>query len=921
MERKNERSWAIEIVSEINHIVDCHDLIIKHAGGESTISTESAHMFPDLLLYGDKQLSSILQGWEIKMPDVAITNATFIKDAQRKAKALELESCLIWNFTYAKLFVWNEKTKRFEVTKGWKNPKIRERADVATYEKEWKATLRDVVITVNEYLCQHQARKTTLEDLISDKAIRILIDSHKDETAENYRKESYKNAAIKASISRWWKEMKTEYMFDETDMYKAFARSIILNWAYKILFAHLIKRYQVAAMAIDKLDYDCTPTEANTLFDEISSTCDFYNIFRKTSWNDILPTPTWRALIEYAVFLKNNSIRNIDQSLLQNILEGTIKVTRREMSGQFTTPNVLARILANITIHDWTGNTLDPCCGTGTIPHAIVDNKKAMIGAAKAIETTWASDKYQLPLQIANISITSYDTINMPCRLFKRNALELRPNDTIRIVNPENGKEMKVELPLFDSICTNLPFVQNKNIPKEDKDIIKEMASKDEIKLDGKSDLCYVIALQLCNLLKENGYLGIITSNSWLGTESGDAFYHALIGKYDLLQVHISGKERWFQNAKVVTTILILRKKQPNRPFPPHTSFYVWKKDLESINKDKEAEETIINDSLLDSVSDDSLLARSAYSKEQIENLHNLKISYNALFHHVSWLLDIKNCLVPLKKLFSVIRGSRRGWDDMFFPPANSSIEECFLHPTLVDSVNVTHLKATPDRKAFCCGLPLTELQKNYPHAFDWIENFKNINNSSKTHPRPLPVVLQESAKKGDYWYQMRPGQLAEMFITINPNRRIFFGRFKKPTFINQRLIGLNPIDEANDKELLFSLLNSVLMQFFIEATGFGRGLGALDLSKNHLAECMMLNPNMLSTKAAEEIKRAFSHVIDKRIMNVEDNMKDKDWQLFNHTVLKAYGIEEYYDKIYSSLLSLQAVRLTAKEKHQKTTK
>ena len=76
-------------------------------------------------------------------------------------------------------------------------------------------------------------------------------------------------------------------------------------------------------------------------------------------------------------------------------------------------PKTLARILASITIHNWTESCADPCCGTGTIPHEIIDLKRNKIGISKAIDTTWASDKYSLPLQIANVSMTSYDTINM----------------------------------------------------------------------------------------------------------------------------------------------------------------------------------------------------------------------------------------------------------------------------------------------------------------------------------------------------------------------------------------------------------------------------------------------------------------------------------------------------------------------------
>ena len=93
--RKNERSWAIELISQINQFSTDNDLIIKRAGGESTVSEHRGQsMFPDVILYGDHDLSSILQGWELKMPDVPITDEDFVHDAKRKARALNLNSVL-----------------------------------------------------------------------------------------------------------------------------------------------------------------------------------------------------------------------------------------------------------------------------------------------------------------------------------------------------------------------------------------------------------------------------------------------------------------------------------------------------------------------------------------------------------------------------------------------------------------------------------------------------------------------------------------------------------------------------------------------------------------------------------------------------------------------------------------------------------
>ena len=71
----NERSWAIQIIQEItNYVSGLPDFLIKRAGGETTINTGKKVMFPDVLLFADNGMSKILQGWELKMPDVPIDN-------------------------------------------------------------------------------------------------------------------------------------------------------------------------------------------------------------------------------------------------------------------------------------------------------------------------------------------------------------------------------------------------------------------------------------------------------------------------------------------------------------------------------------------------------------------------------------------------------------------------------------------------------------------------------------------------------------------------------------------------------------------------------------------------------------------------------------------------------------------------------
>ena len=378
--------------------------------------------------------------------------------------------------------------------------------------------------------------------------------------------------------------------------------------------------------------------------------------------------------------------------------------------------------------------------------------------------------------------------------------------------------------------------------------------------------------------------------------------------KFDLKQVHISGNGRWFKNAKVVTTILLLQKKAQVTN-NGETSFFVWRRNLDAISLDKDIERKIVNSSILDKVNDNSIITRASYTKNEIKKLHSFNLSYNALFHNVKWLLDIQNKLVPLNDLFTVIRGSRRGWDPLFFPKEKNSIESKFLLTALFNAKNVTTLLTKPDRDAFSCGEPMDVLKQSYPGAYEWIKKFETQKNKKGI---PLPKLLAKAKEK---WYEMKPNEVVEIFTMMNPDKRIFFGRFDKPSFINQRLIGLKLVNPYEDVVLYHALLNSVLMKFFIEAVGFGRGLGVLDINKDSISKCYMLNPELLSDNDKEKIKSAFDNVTMLDIMSVEKELQNDKWKAFNQEILRAFGIGNYYSHIRDSLISLRKVRSTAVEK------
>lgn len=105
-----------------------------------------------------------------------------------------------------------------------------------------------------------------------------------------------------------------------------------------------------------------------------------------------------------------------------------------------------------------------------------------------------------------------------------------------------------------------------------------------------------------------------------------------------------------------------------------------------------------------------------------------------------------------------------------------------------------------------------------------------------------------------------------------------------------------------------------MLDMFFIEGTGFGRGLGVLDINARNISDSFMQNPNYLTDKQATAIVQAFQAIKNRQVFDTETELQQEDRINFDHIVLKAFGIDNYFDKIKESLLSMQKTRRNVRE-------
>lgn len=253
-----------------------------------------------------------------------------------------------------------------------------------------------------------------------------------------------------------------------------------------------------------------------------------------------------------------------------------------------------------------------------------------------------------------------------------------------------------------------------------------------------------------------------------------------------------------------------------------------------------------------------------------------------------------------------VKRGERRGWNDLFYPESNSGIEEEYLKPVLKNPALLKSFMAKTDITAFCCHKSKDELRElGHNGALKWIEKFENIKNGTGIL---LPVALK---KAGCFWYEMDDATKADFVTALNPDKRLFVAKFEEKTFVDQRFTRMLVKDINVSVDLLHALLNSLYGMFAIEAVGFGRGLGVLDVSSSKLKKIYMINPELISSEDEKEIVRLFKKIKNRDVMDTEEELEDDDRERFDRKVLSAIGHEELYGLIKNALLSMQHTRHT----------
>ncbi len=114
----------------------------------------------------------------------------------------------------------------------------------------------------------------------------------------------------------------------------------------------------------------------------------------------------------------------------------------------------------------------------------------------------------------------------------------------------------------FDIVIANPPYVRTQILGTGQAQVLAK-----KFNLKGRVDLYYPFLIAMTESLKEGGILGVITSNRYLSTKSGESIREYLSKNYEILELIDLGDTKLFE-AAVLPAIFIGRKHKQISPSP-----------------------------------------------------------------------------------------------------------------------------------------------------------------------------------------------------------------------------------------------------------------------------------------------------------------------------------------------------------------
>ena len=295
----------------------------------------------------------------------------------------------------------------------------------------------------------------------------------------------------------------------------------------------------------------------------------------------------WRAV---ARNLEPFNFKLIPTDILGGIFRRIIDPEERHKFGQHYTNEDLVDVVNAFCILQAEDNVLDPACGSGSFLVRAYQ-RKAWLGMDERLAHQSVCHQDRLAqIYGADVSVFAahLSTLNLAARDIKdeENYPRIRRGNFFEIADEVAKKKPfcllprglqgerapgPIALPPLQAVVGNPPYVRQELIPKRGQNGVKRMQAKEDLlelcsqfwpglKLSGRADLHCYFWPAATHFLAADGRFGFLVSSSWLDVEYGFALQEWVLSHFRILAVLESNAEPWFEDARVKTCAVILRR-------------------------------------------------------------------------------------------------------------------------------------------------------------------------------------------------------------------------------------------------------------------------------------------------------------------------------------------------------------------------
>lgn len=641
---------------------------------------------------------------------------------------------------------------------------------------------------------------------------------------------------------------------------------------------------------------------------------------------------------------------------------------QRSTYGQpYTQPEVVDLINA-FCVRSADERVLDPACGGGTFlvrAYARKQFKNPQIPHQRLIDQIYGLDVAPHAVVLSTIGLATCDGragITRPC-VQRGDFFDVFPNSVLG-----HGPALADHM---DAVMSHPPYVRGDSI--EDRGKIHRALLRDARKfglmapaISRRSDLYAYFLLHSASFLKDGGYLGFITSDTWLTIDYGIELQKFFLDHFNIIAVIESKLERWFTEAPVHTVVTILQK-EPDASVRERNSvkFVRFKVPLsEMFGKIDDASRLRNVESLARSIentdrtlSDDTMHTHVIPQKELSNEVANWGKYLRAPDVFFEIMDRAKDKICRLKDIADIRRGFTTGANEFFFlKDITDGLTEAQLKAHSLKKIKLRNsVKTISVARASKSEFRVVEDGKGMTHVMEAeylraaVKSPRELTHlvidPCKLKLRLLMVHEDRSSLKGkrvlDYikygerqgyhkrptcaarerWYDLGKAALSDLLVLKGYNDRLMVLE-NSGVFTSDRLYSCH-VREGLDPAVVAAYLNSTVALLMLELYGRkSEREGSLDLMTYEAGSVPVLNPENLDAKLSNHLVGAYRRLASRPVLSIFEEVVMRDRQALDDALLRILDFgrtesAELRDRLYEAVVSMVRSRLESRERGQ----